>query len=204
MLFLFFKHSKINDRSILITLTYICHNRYWFSKHWQKLHGQIHKLHGNITQHNVQNNIEADRYCSTLALHHRLQEYSHLLSLLRCLSLHLPWLEQLSSTDQHSLFSSQASWNKPFCVWFVVSSGHPYHTEAKYLRLPPTRPTQTWKLFTKKYCSHKKPSQTIKIWLGLVLPYCWLLMIKLRQESLNENLVTLRTSLLNDNTDSYS
>ena len=56
------------------------------------------------------------RYRNTLVLHHRLQEYFYSLSLFRCLCLHLPWFEHFRSSLEHSLFSSRARWNKPFCV----------------------------------------------------------------------------------------
>ena len=38
-----------------------------------------------------------------LVLLHQPKEYSHPLSLLRCLCLHLPWLEHASSPDHHSV-----------------------------------------------------------------------------------------------------
>ena len=43
-------------------------------------------------------------YCTTLVLHHSLQEYSHPLSFLRCLCLLLPWLKLASSPVHLSLF----------------------------------------------------------------------------------------------------
>ena len=51
-----------------------------------------------------------DWYRTTLVLHHRPQEYSRPLSLLRCLCLFFPWLKPLSSPGFHSLIPSQASW----------------------------------------------------------------------------------------------
>ena len=79
--------------------------------------------------------VLCDRYCTTLVLRHRLQEHSHPPSLLWCLCLHLPWLEQLSSPAHPSLFSSQARWNKRFCVW-LVSLSYSGYTRGKFRAYP--------------------------------------------------------------------